>query len=90
MRKKPAALTQRPTDSNVVDITEILGRAIESERARHGADRDAPAPAAKAARKTAAPRTSARKTASTKKSTAKKQAPAKKTAAKRTAPRKAS
>ena len=87
---KPAALTQRPTESNVVDITEILGRAIESERARHGAGRDATAPAARAARKTAAPRTSARKTASTKKSTAQKQTPAKKTAAKRTAPRKAS
>lgn len=99
---KPAAPERKPAaESNVIDITDILSRAIESERARKGggaAEEAESAPAKKtAAKKTTA---SAKKTAAaqpakrtaSKQTTAKKTAAktaAKKTATKRTASRKA-
>jgi DNA end-binding protein Ku len=79
---KPVAPSREREDSNVIDITDILSRAIESERARHGGE---PKPAdKKTAAKTAAP-----EKAPAKKTAAKKAAPAKKTTAKRTGTRKA-
>ncbi|HET9170413.1 MAG TPA: Ku protein [Actinospica sp.] len=84
---KPAAPSKPSEDSNVIDITEILNRAIESERARKSSGAPAAAPAA---RKTAAKKTATTKQPAAKKTaSAKKAAPAKKTAAKRTASRKA-
>ena len=92
---KPKAPERKPAaESNVIDITDILSRAIESERARKGgggAEEEAPAKKT-AAKKTAAP---AKKTAAaqpTKRTAAKKttaKTAAKKTATKRTASRKA-
>ncbi|HWG28674.1 Ku protein [Actinospica sp.] len=80
---KPKAPAPQVEESNVIDITDILSRAIESERSRKNSTGSSPAPAKKTAAKTAA-----RKTAAAKKTAA----PAKKTAApakKTTSPRKA-
>ena len=75
--------------SNLIDINEILDRALESERALHGTSQAAPA-AGRSARKTSAAKaTAAKRAAPAKKAAAKKAAPARKTAAKRTGTRKA-
>lgn len=86
---KPKAPTPKREESNVIDITDILSRAIESERARRGGGREQ-APAAEApAKKTAAKKTASSRSAPAKKTAAKKTA-TKKTASKKTAsPRKA-
>jgi DNA end-binding protein Ku len=77
---KPKAPAPKHEESNVIDITDILSRAIESERSRKQGGGSAPAPGPAPAKKTTAKKTAAKKTT----------APAKKTAAKKTAsPRKA-
>ncbi|MBR7824986.1 Ku protein [Actinospica sp. MGRD01-02] len=91
---KPTAPAKPTEDSNVIDITEILNRAIESERARKtgtsggSGDSGEAAESAPAAKKAAAKTASPRKTAASKQTAAKKAAPAKKTAAKKTAAKK--
>jgi DNA end-binding protein Ku len=95
---KPVAPSREREDSNVIDITDILSRAIESERARRGGSRETGERSEKtAAKKTAAQRsspapakkTAAKKAAPAKKAAARKAAPAKKTTAKRTGGRRA-
>lgn len=73
---KPKAPAPQREESNVIDITEILSRAIESERERKKGTGTPPPAKKTAAKKTAAP---AKKTAAAKKTTA-----AKKTATPRT------
>lgn len=82
---KPAAPVRRSEDSNVIDITDILSRAIESERARRGGGASDAEPPAK---KTAAKKTAAAARSGTAKKTAAKKTTAK-TPAKRTGTRKA-
>ena len=78
---KPKAPAPKHEESNVIDITDILSRAIESERSRKQGEGGTPARGPAPAKKTAAKKTAAKKTTT---------APAKKTAAKKTAsPRKA-
>ena len=85
---KPKAPTPKVEESNVIDITDILSRAIESERSRKSSTSSSSAPAKKTAAKTAEKATvkktaaAAKKTATSAKKTA---AAAKKTASPRKA-----
>lgn len=82
---KPVAPAKPTEDSNVIDITEILNRAIESERARKTGTTGAPSAAEPPAKKAATRKTTtAKQTTATAKKTAAKKTTAKKAPAKRT------